>query len=54
MSMTGSTMARLAILPRIFGKPPRLGDALIAFTIIGVVALVGWLGSHALNRLAVC
>jgi signal transduction histidine kinase len=51
MSMTSSTMARLAMLPRIFGKPPRLGDALIAFTIIGVVLLVGWLGSHALNRL---
>jgi signal transduction histidine kinase len=48
---TGGISARLAALPQLLLKARRLSDAVIAGTIAVLIVLVGWLGTHAVNRL---
>ena len=43
--------ARLAVLPQMARRARRVSDALIAIAIAGLIVLVGWLGTHAVNRL---
>ena len=47
----GSIANRLVTLRQTARKVPRVIDALIALTIAGLIVLVGWLGTHAVNRL---
>ncbi len=43
--------ARLAALPQMARRARRATDVLIATTIAALIVLVGWVGTHAVNRL---
>jgi len=47
----GGIAARLAGLLQILRRVRRATDVSIALTIVGLIVLVGWLGTHAVNRL---
>ncbi len=49
--MSHGVAARLAALPQMARRARRATDVLIATTIAALIVLVGWVGTHAVNRL---